>query len=109
MSAILMSEVTAVRNQLGVRAADVARGMDMTESTFSRFQQRETIDEDDARRYLTACGFKETEEFIAFHNAPWTLAEISPPSWQHPDREMLRDIVRGAQRLEDFAKSGNCD
>jgi transcriptional regulator with XRE-family HTH domain len=109
MLAILMSELASIRNRFDIRATELARRMGMTESTFSRFQQRESVEEDDARRYLAACGFDEIEEFMGFHRAPWALVELVDPSWQHPDREVLHDIVRGAERLEAFAKSGNCD
>src|SRR5262245_61444285 len=109
MAAILMSELTMIRNSLEIRATEVARGMGMTEPTFSRFQQRETVDEEDARRYLAACNFDQADAFVTFHGAPWALVEIAAPSWQHPDRDILEATVRGAERLEAFSKSGNCD
>src|SRR5690349_4860882 len=62
MTAIPMSELMSIRNTIDIRASDIARGMGMTESTFSRFQQRETVELDDARRYLESCGFGATDD-----------------------------------------------
>jgi len=107
--AIPMSDLIALRNQLDVRGSDIARSMKMNESTFSRFQQRESVDASDARRYLHACGFREIEELITLHGAPWQLVEITPPSWLHPDRGVLQDILGGVQRLDNFSRSGKCD
>jgi hypothetical protein len=106
---IPMTELLAVRNQFNIRGADIARSMEMNDSTFSRFQQRENAEEQDARRYLDGCGFDQIDEFIAFHGSPWELVEITPLSWLHPDREPLQQILRGVQRLDAFSRSGKCD
>src|SRR5258708_755635 len=109
MVAIPMSDLTAVRNRLDVRGSEIARSMKMNESTFSRFQQRESRDADNARRYLIGCGFDQIDEFSALDGAPWEVLEIAAPNWLHPDRVTLQEILWGVQRLDNFSRSGKCD
>jgi hypothetical protein len=107
MITIPMSDLIAVRNQFNIRGADFARSMEMNDSTFSRFQQRESVEEHDARWYLTACGFDQIDEFIAFHGIPWELVEISPPSWLHPDREALQGLFTVCSALMSSREAAN--
>jgi hypothetical protein len=102
-------ELAHVRSKLGVRGNELARTMGMKESTLSRFQQRDSVPEQEAERYLRACGFDETDRFLNYYRAPWTLLDIVAPSWAHPDREVLCDIVRGIERLDNFSASAACD
>jgi hypothetical protein len=94
MSEIPMSELTEVRSALGVKNGDVARALNMSEPSFSRFQQRPSVDLTEAEQYLRACGFDSVDEFMASRRAPWNLLDTTAPTWSHPNRDALLQIFQ---------------
>jgi transcriptional regulator with XRE-family HTH domain len=93
-----------VRDKKRMSQAAVAAAMGTVPSVLSKLQRSEEVEPELAERYLEAIGSDLAGEVREFYSRHWLASD--PPSFLHPDREVLWRIDGALASLAKFEKSG---
>ena len=92
-----------VREKARMSQAAIATAMGTVPSVLSKLQRAEEVEAEVASRYLGAIGTELATEVQEFYSRPWRAT--APPSFLHPDREVLWQIDGALGDLLEFEKS----
>lgn len=99
---VLTEVLKFARDDAGLRQSALAVRMETVPSVVSRIERLGRADPDLANRYLRAVGTPLAAKIIEFYDRSW---KKTPPSFLHPDREILWQIEKALQELEAFEQS----
>jgi transcriptional regulator with XRE-family HTH domain len=92
-----------VREQGGVSQAKLAQTLGTVASVVSKMEKGEDAEPELAERYLKAVGSDLAASVKEFYGRDWRHSE--PPSFLHPDREVLWQVDEALTGLKAFEKS----
>lgn len=108
MAHAIPSEVLKhVRDAAKLSQAKLAAVMQTVPSVLSKLEKVEEAEPEIAERYLTAIGSELSNEVLEFYGRDWQHS--APPSYLHPDREVLWVVERALADLVGFEKSPKND
>jgi transcriptional regulator with XRE-family HTH domain len=101
MAHAIPSEVLKhVRDAAGLSQAALAKSMNTVASVLSKLEKAEEAEPELAERYLNAVGSVLASQVLEFYARDWRHGP--PPSYLHPDREVLWDVDRALTALQGF-------
>lgn len=89
-----------VREKARVSQAAIATAMGTVPSVLSKLQRADEVEAEVAARYLSAIGTDLAKEVQEFYSRYWRATE--PPSFLHPDREVLWRIDGALAAMAEF-------
>lgn len=92
-----------VRESAKLSQANLAGRMQTVASVLSKLEKAEEAEPEIGERYLSAVGTALASEVLEFYNRDWR--HNSPPSYLHPNREVLWSVDKGLSELSDFELS----
>lgn len=88
------------RDAQGLSQAALAKKMETVPSVLSKLEKAEDVEPEMAERYLTAVSSEVAQAILDYYARPWF--QDRPPSYLHPDAEVLWVIDQALKDLEAF-------
>lgn len=107
LQAIPSEVLKFVREGSRLSQASLAKKMQTVPSVLSKLEKAEDAEPEIAERYLTAVGSPLASEVLEFYGRDWRHSP--PPSYLHPDREVLWVVDKALTELTEFERGPKND
>src|SRR5579871_1400314 len=95
------SELARLRQNSGLKQAEIAKSLGVDTSRVSRIETGEIIaDHEELRLFVKAIGTKEAEEYAQYCSAAWK--NVEKPSYWHPNLQDLSRAEECLTKIESF-------